>query len=295
MIGKTKGTLFTAFFILVMISISLSNAYAADMQVSVPEGTAVPGCEETNECYIPASVSVNPGDTVTWSNDDTAAHTVTSGSAADGPDGIFDSSLFMAGTTYEHTFDTLGEYPYFCMVHPWMVGTVLVTPGGGVEVPLGTITIDEDSMADNVVVTGMSMDGSVRVEVTSGIPTFSAPLPLEVRFRDASGGGLKDHVNYDLIVTQNGDMVLRDVGMHEHEGMGMHEVPVLATEDPVDIEITLHGFGLPDDEANWTGPKGEILQFNVVPEFGTIAMLILGVAIFSIIALSAKTKVIPRL
>ena len=40
---------------------------------------------------------VDVGGEVTWTNDDTAAHTVTSGSAADGPDGLFDSSLFMAG------------------------------------------------------------------------------------------------------------------------------------------------------------------------------------------------------
>ncbi len=95
--------------------------------VSLPEGSGVPGCEENNMCYIPADISISVGDTVTWSNDDTAAHTVTSGLASEGPDGNFDSSLFMAGTTYEHTFDAAGEYPYFCMVHPWMTGTVTVS------------------------------------------------------------------------------------------------------------------------------------------------------------------------
>ena len=94
--------------------------------VSAPAGTSVPGCEETNECYIPAEISIAVGDTVTWSNDDTAAHTVTSGIASEGPDGIFDSSLFMAGTTFEYTFDEAGEYDYFCMVHPWMIGKVQV-------------------------------------------------------------------------------------------------------------------------------------------------------------------------
>ena len=94
--------------------------------VSVPAGTSVPGCEETNECYIPAEITISVGDTVTWSNDDTAAHTVTSGLVTEGPDGEFDSSLFMAGATFEHTFDSPGEYDYFCMVHPWMTGKVTV-------------------------------------------------------------------------------------------------------------------------------------------------------------------------
>ena len=94
--------------------------------ISVPEGSGVPGCDETNECYIPYSVTVSVGDEVTWSNDDTAAHTVTSGTAADGPDGVFDSSLFTAGQTFSVTFDEAGEYPYFCMVHPWMTGIITV-------------------------------------------------------------------------------------------------------------------------------------------------------------------------
>ena len=94
--------------------------------VSAPAGSSVPGCEERNQCFIPADVTISVGDTVTWSNDDTAAHTVTSGIASEGPDGIFDSSLFMAGTTFEHTFDEAGEFDYFCMVHPWMTGRVQV-------------------------------------------------------------------------------------------------------------------------------------------------------------------------
>ncbi len=97
------------------------------VDVSIPTGTAVPGCEDTNECWLPAEISVGVGGTVTWSNDDTAAHTVTSGSPTDGPDGTFDSSLFMAGATFEVTFDDSGSYDYFCMVHPWMKGNVQVS------------------------------------------------------------------------------------------------------------------------------------------------------------------------
>ena len=94
--------------------------------VSMPAGTSVPGCEETNACYIPASASIAVGGIVTWSNDDTAAHTVTSGSPTGGPSGVFDSSLVMGGKTFQHTFTNTGTVDYFCMVHPWMVGTVKV-------------------------------------------------------------------------------------------------------------------------------------------------------------------------
>ena len=94
--------------------------------VTLPAGTSVPGCEETNECFIPESITINAGDTVSWENTDTAAHTVTSGTAANGPDGTFDSSLLMGGATFEVTFDESGSNDYFCMVHPWMVGNVQV-------------------------------------------------------------------------------------------------------------------------------------------------------------------------
>ncbi len=94
--------------------------------VSMPTGTSVPGCEETDSCFIPSSLTINVGDTISWSNDDTAAHTVTSGQPAAGPDGNFDSSLLMAGKAFDVTFDNSGSYDYFCMVHPWMVGEVQV-------------------------------------------------------------------------------------------------------------------------------------------------------------------------
>jgi len=103
-----------------------ASAEPQTVTVTLPAGTSVPGCEETNECFVPELVTINAGDTVSWDNVDTAAHTVTSGTPADGPDGAFDSSLLMGGATFEVTFDESGSYDYFCMVHPWMVGDVQV-------------------------------------------------------------------------------------------------------------------------------------------------------------------------
>lgn len=95
--------------------------------VNIAEGSGMPGCENTDECYLPYSITVSPGDTVEWNNVDSAAHTVTSGNVSDGYDGIFDSSLFMSGLTFEFTFNEAGTFDYFCMVHPWMTGKVIVT------------------------------------------------------------------------------------------------------------------------------------------------------------------------
>lgn len=102
--------------------------------VNIPYGTSVPSCEETNSCYVPYEIVISPGTQVTWTNDDEAAHTVTSGNPEDGPDGLFDSALFMAGATFSHTFESSGSYQYFCMVHPWMIGKVTVSGNAGEQV-----------------------------------------------------------------------------------------------------------------------------------------------------------------
>ena len=98
---------------------------SGDIMVSIAAGASSPGCEQTNECFEPDTVTAVVGNTVTWTNTDTAAHTVTSGKDVTS-DGIFDSSLLPAGKTFSFKFESAGEYPYYCAVHPWMTGKVIV-------------------------------------------------------------------------------------------------------------------------------------------------------------------------
>ena len=102
-------------------------AAKAPMAVTVEPvaGSGAPGCE-TTECYTPSTATISAGGTVTFTNTDTAPHTSTSGSAANGPDGVFDTSLIMMNASFDVTLSDAGTYPYFCMVHPWMEGTVIV-------------------------------------------------------------------------------------------------------------------------------------------------------------------------
>ena len=95
-------------------------------KITTPEGTSIPGCEIDDTCFSVSSLTISVGDTVHWINHDTVAHTVTSGSVQSGPDNIFDSGLSMPDDVFEHTFEEPGSYPYFCLVHPWMMGVVEV-------------------------------------------------------------------------------------------------------------------------------------------------------------------------
>jgi plastocyanin len=94
--------------------------------VSIVSGASVP----TNGVYFdPETVTSSVGSMVTWTNDDTALHTVTSGvvvNSAPQPDGKFDSGIMANGKTFSFVFDEVGEYDYYCLLHPYMTGIVVV-------------------------------------------------------------------------------------------------------------------------------------------------------------------------
>ena len=88
----------------------------------------VPGASDlTTDAFSPNPIQVSVGTTVTWTNNDAEPHTVNAGEYAT-PSRLFDSYIPPAGT-FQHTFTEPGEYPYFCILHPNMVGTVEVVAG----------------------------------------------------------------------------------------------------------------------------------------------------------------------
>jgi plastocyanin len=94
--------------------------------VSIAQGSSSPS---NDKFYVPDPINVATGTTVTWTNDDTTLHTVTSGSpeggAASGSE--FDSSYLASSKTFQHTFASAGTFDYYCTLHPFMVGKVVVS------------------------------------------------------------------------------------------------------------------------------------------------------------------------
>jgi len=92
--------------------------------VSIPVGASVP---TNGQFYEPNNVDTSVGSMVTWVNDDTAPHTVTSGIVENNrptPDGSFDSGIINPGDSFPFVFDKASEYPYYCTIHPFMTGKV---------------------------------------------------------------------------------------------------------------------------------------------------------------------------
>ncbi len=75
-----------------------------------------------NIAFDPPEITINVGESVTWTNMDSEQHTATSGNPEDGDIGsVFQSALLDSGDTFTHTFDEAGEFIYFCEVHPIMM------------------------------------------------------------------------------------------------------------------------------------------------------------------------------
>jgi len=151
-----------------------------------------------------------------------------------------------------------------------------------------------EAIEDGSLIKATSSDGSVHVDLITTVPSKDEPMDVNVAFKD-SDGNLINHVNYDIVATQGGTEILSETGAHTHTGQDTHSTEAVSSNDPVDIQVKILGIGLPDDQANWSGPKDDVIPIHVTPEFGPIAMIVLGVAIVSIIGFSAKSKIVPKL
>ena len=118
-----------------IIGLSLSNYNFEETNVEVEEiiqadviipiKVSRPGCDIEDICYIPSTVVVEKGKSITWVNDDSSFHSVTSGFYGE-PTGLFDSGYLDPYQFYTLSFDEFGTYDYFCTLHPWMKAQVIV-------------------------------------------------------------------------------------------------------------------------------------------------------------------------
>jgi plastocyanin len=121
------AAVFAAAFVL-----SGQSAFAATVNADIVQGAA----SKSNDAFSPNPIQASAGDTVVWTNKDTAIHTVTSGTPSK-PENTFgvDSKgspiLIPPQKTFQFTFAQAGDFPYYCQLHPAMAGTVKVAAAAG--------------------------------------------------------------------------------------------------------------------------------------------------------------------
>ena len=131
--GISVGIISGIFLVIIAITLQSSDSeikteeseIVIEADVIMPIKVSRPGCEETNSCYLPSIITIKQGQQVTWSNEDVAFHTVTSG-LYDEPSDLFDSGHLDPEQKFIVSFDEQGTFDYFCTLHPWMAGKVIV-------------------------------------------------------------------------------------------------------------------------------------------------------------------------
>jgi len=137
-LGKKRIVIISIIVIIIGITLGIvflsQNTIVQDVddQKTILKGDVImstkvsrPGCEKTDSCYTPSKIVIKQGGSVTWVNEDVAFHSVTSG-YYDEPSEIFDSGYLDPEESFTFIFENIGTYDYFCTLHPWMKGQVIV-------------------------------------------------------------------------------------------------------------------------------------------------------------------------
>jgi len=217
-------------------------------------------------------IEIVVNDTVFWKNGDTVAHTVTSGTSSDGLDGLFDSGKIDPGRFFVQKFTEVGEFPYYCDIHPWRAGLVSVVSGHSNLPNVGSDFGDGTNVFDleykfNRLVNRASIDESTK------------SISIELK-----GNTINDDNTLTLFLPS---ALISGISSVSIDGAMTEEF----TQDFEDDVTVLTINEIPSNAKSMT-----ITGTAIVPEFGTLAAMILAVAITSIIAISVKSKlnIIPR-
>jgi len=201
---------------------SFPYALADDVTVHIPLGAYDPTFNTpVDNWYEPPVITVNEGDTVTWVNDDQEGHTVTSGIGAGrfgwmsgqkfgNPSGEFDSGRFMKSESWSYTFEKSGIYNYFCTIHPWMEGVIIV----GQTIP----DYPHDALGNKIEkfpIVKHTADGLIEFDLTwePNIIKTNQKTTFVFQTYDAGSNMNLDKMRYDIIIIQNGEELFRDQGV----------------------------------------------------------------------------------
>ena len=156
--------------------------------------------------------------------------------------------------------------------------------------PTDPILIDDvNRITEKTYFQGISVDGKTMVTVTSSTPIVGEPSIIEIEFLDPLSNPV-NNVIYDISIMQDKKVVFEQQGVRSVDGFDIHETKTLQTDSPLNIQVELQRVGSNIINTSFEESQGEIIEFRTVPEFGTVAGLILAATVSGVIFLSTKTK-----
>ena len=264
-----------AFLSVILFSSLIGFSFAqSSYDINIPTGAASPDApyfwQSEKDGSTTGNIEIVVNDEVIWQNADTAVHTVTSGTPDEGPDGIFDSGMIGPGKQFPRMFTEKGHYPYYCVVHPWMTGTVIVTEGYsiipkvGKNIGDGKTTFDVEYEFNRLLtVTDINPDAnSITFEITGKAKSDDHYLSLRLPT------GLIDG---PLTVWVDGK---RLSGVESMEG---DDLTILDMELTADSKLIT------------------VVGTSVVPEFGLMSIMILGMSVSAVLFIGYRSSLFSRL
>jgi plastocyanin len=261
-----KPELFVLPLFVILIAGFCTLAFAETYEITIPSGAADPNApffwSEKSTGMTTGEITIYPGDSVTWSNADTAFHTITSVTKDGEVDGLFDSGFFTAGKSYTRQFNDLGDFYYFCSIHPYMNGVVHVVknPGSVKSIHGVASGYSNDGLGFDVkYILDVDLQNTVDVNPNGNTLTFAV-----------SGDTLNDQITLILPskLIDNPDTALVDGNVVDFT------VEETSTGIKLVIPIEPHSKEI------------KIIGTHVIPEFGFVAMGVLSIGLFSTLFLT---------
>lgn len=244
------------------VSIGQADAATTVYQVSITSGSS----SKTTDAYSPNPIAINAGDTVVWKNNDLQPHTVTSGINGQ-PDGNFDSSpnfnpLMAPGGTYQRTFNSEGTFPYYCGLHPNMVGTLTVQEADQEEQESISLTVKTDKSTYTV---GDTVKISGKLKITGGEMT----QPILIQVIDPSGQRDRiDQVEPSSSGSFSYSFIIEDDSSINTEGLYTVMVSYKTAEAKTTFSFTLEDS---DNTISWSLDKSTYTVGDTVQLSGRVA------------------------
>ena len=212
-------------FLFLAILSSISYAYADEFFVDIPFGAYNPELNTPAEVwYDPPVMSITTGDTIIWYNDDKEGHTVTSGEGSGRygwmsdnfgkSNDYFDSGRFMPGESWSFTFDDSGTFSYYCTIHPWMEGVIVVEK----EIP--DYPHDATGKKLTFPLLQYTPDRAIEVDLAWDPPVIKTHEKIQFvyQFYDPQTNSNLAKMKYNFIIFQNGKEIFRDDGLSQIGG-----------------------------------------------------------------------------
>jgi plastocyanin len=276
--------------IVICYSLMSSNAQASNTQITIVNGTEN-HCRPNLSCYQPFQVNISTGDTITWVNQDSRTHTVTTGTSNYGPEGVFDSGVIQPGHSFTQFFGTVGKYRYYDKTDMWPSGLIVVSKSFSHAelswVP-ESLKIEKQNYTSNGIVITKQIKNTGNADAHSIIFTLKIKNQTSLFYNNLVK--LDVPVNQSVPVTfvwdnpANGQYQLSfeansansagDMNANDDRSSDLISIPALPAAQPV--TITHQNFTVSTNNAN-------------IPEFSSMSYLVLIISIVSVVMLSVKS------